>query len=263
MHSGKRETSQTGLMTRFRESNAVRPCPTNACFVLPVAIEPTTAGSSMKFATAILGFSLICVSASAEPVPEPGSVPHFVNMISGRWDNLVQVEAGRAAKADKAHQHLRYAMNYVPMQPPGLRGVLIAIESYGTEGFDGEMSRVALHRFRDEGDGIVHEFIFPHDRSKLGDLTKDLSPLMALTEGGVRINVGCRLYWHWAGDHYEGATRKGQCKTSSYTETEILVEGKGWLYSDRLIRHDRNYELNGSEITRDGGATPEVFNRLH
>jgi hypothetical protein len=92
-------------------------------------------------------------------------------------------------------------------------------------------------------------------------LKQDLKPLRNLSNADVRFNKNCRLYWQWKGDHFKAATRKGQCITSSYTPTEILVEGHALLYRHRLVRHDMNYELSGEVRPRQGGASPELFDK--
>ncbi|MEM7501477.1 MAG: hypothetical protein AAF417_05515 [Pseudomonadota bacterium] len=42
----------------------------------------------------------------------------------------------------------------------------------------------------------------------------------------------------------------------------IVVEGSGELWATKLVRHDRNFRLDGTEISRNGGETPEVFCKL-
>lgn len=182
--------------------------------------------------------------------------------LAGHWDNVAQASADAAAGADYANLHPRRAMTYVPVTNPDLEGQLFAIRNFTEQGFSGPISRVSLHRFRPEGDTIVHEFMFLLDKERWGDLSQDLEALTRITEADVRINRDCAMYWRSAGDHFEGATIKGQCVTSSFTPEPILVEGHGELYRDRLIRHDQNFSLSGEPLPVPGGATPERFDKI-
>ena len=182
--------------------------------------------------------------------------------LAGTWDNVDQAEADRRAGHSGTARHPRRAMIYVPIDNPAIAGQLFAIKNYTEEGTDGPISRVSLHRFRPDGDRVVHEFMFLRDKERWGDLSKDLSALTGLTEQDVRINTDCAMLWHWAGDHFAGSTVEGRCVTSSFTPEPIRVEGHGELWPDRLVRHDRNYDLDGNALPIPGGDSPEVFLKL-
>ena len=100
---------------------------------------------------------------------------------------------------------------------------------------------------------------FIKNKEKFGPRAEDLASLADLGWDDVRTNPGCTMYWQWQGDHFQGATREGECVTSSFTPEPIRIEAKGELWPNRLIRHDVNMTLEGEVIPRDGGETPEVF----
>lgn len=198
------------------------------------------------------------------PAAGPGGLDHFRCLASGHWDNQVQAAQDVAAGRDDANRHPRRAMTYVPVRNPNIEGQLFAILNYTEPGFDGPLQRVSLHRFRwsDKDNGIVHEFFFLADAERRGNLAEDLGPLTRIRESDVRINENCAMYWRWQGDHYAGATRTGQCITASFTEAPILVEGHGELWPGKLVRHDRNFTLDGEPLPVPGGASPEVFDKV-
>ena len=193
---------------------------------------------------------------------EPG-FDAFRCWLSGSWDNAKQAEADIRNGATGSALHPRRAMTYVPIVNPAIEGQLFAILNFGELGFDGPLTRVALHRFRPAKDAIVHEFMFLIDKARWGDLGTDLAPLRRLVEDDVRVNSDCAMRWHWAGDHFEGSTAEGRCITSSFTPEPIRVEGHGELWRDKLVRHDRNYSLAGEALPVPGGETPEVFLKLN
>lgn len=211
--------------------------------------------------TALYCLMLLPMSALSENV---GGLDHFRCLASGHWDNLRQVEQDIAADKDASNRHPRRTMTYIPISNPNLEGQLFAILNYTTLGFDRPVQRVSLHRFRwSAGEGsIVHEFFFLKDARRWGNLTEDLSPLMRIRESDARFNENCAMHWRWQGDHFEGATRVGQCITSSFTEEPILVEGHGELWPTKLVRHDQNFTLDGQYIAIPGGASPEIFARV-
>ena len=214
-----------------------------------------------RFKTSL--YCLTLLPAIALPA-DPGTLAQFRCLASGHWDNVAQAEADIAAGQAESNRHPRRAMTYVPVRNPHLDGQLFAILNYTERGFDGPLQRVSLHRFRWSADDqqIVHEFFFLKDVARWGDLAADLGPLTRIRDRDVRVNESCAMYWRWQGDHFEGATRAGQCITSSFTEEPILVEGHGKLWPDKLVRHDQNYTLQGAAIAIPGGASQEVFDKL-
>lgn len=210
------------------------------------------------------GLTLLLVGCAAERKLEHQHFDLMMSWLAGKWDNGQQVEAEIAAALPEFDRHLHYAMHYVPLQTPGMDGQVFAIRSFNEGGFDGPLTRVALHRFRwlDSSQEIEHEFLFLLDPGEFGDLKSSLDSLATLGENDVRVNPKCRMYWRWLGDHFDGRTRKGQCITSSYTPTSILVEGHGVLRADELLRHDMNFELSGQVRPRQGGASPERFRKI-
>lgn len=209
-------------------------------------------------------FVVVVLTGCAASVDENSDDTQFELMmrwLTGKWDNAQQVEAEVETALPEFDRHLHYAMHYVPVDAPGMEGQVFAIKSYNEGGFSGPLTRVALHRFRwrEASREIEHEFLFLHNPQQFGDLRKSLDALRGLSEEDVRVNPQCRMYWHWEGDHFDGRTREGQCITSSYTPTKILVEGHGILKANELLRHDRNFELTGEVRPRQGGATPERF----
>lgn len=214
----------------------------------------------------LLIICLVLVGCAA-PADRPRDQPQFELMmrwLAGKWDNGQQVRAEAEAAVPEFDRHLHYAMHYVPILAPGMAGQVFAIKSYNEGGFDGPLSRVALHRFRwlETSEEIEHEFLFLLNPEQFGDLKESLEALHNLEETDVRVNPQCRMYWRRQGDHFDGRTRKGQCITSSYTPTRILVEGHGVLKPDELLRHDLNYELTGEVRPRQGGSSPEHFRKI-
>lgn len=212
----------------------------------------------------VIALGLVMLLAGCITAPESNPDKHFQLMmtwLAGRWDNSAQVEAERRSATPAFDRHLHYAMHYVPIRTPAMDGQVFAIKSYNEGGFAGPLTRVALHRFRrlPNSSDIGHEFLFLLDPDRFGDLKVSLRALESLKESDVRINSQCRMYWRWQGDHFEGRTRQGQCITSSYTPTKILVEGHGILHAEQLIRHDTNYEMSGELRPRQGGSSPELF----
>jgi len=193
-----------------------------------------------------------------------GSFDHFRCLVSGHWDNVQQAEADATLDKDEQNRHPRRAMTYIPVRNPNLDGQLFAILNYTELGFDGPLQRVSLHRFRwlASERSVVHEFFFLKDTERWGKLGEDLRPLTRLRESDARVNENCVMYWHWQGDHFEGATRTGRCITSSFTAEPILVEGHGELWPAKLVRHDQNFTLDGESIAIPGGASPEIFDKV-
>lgn len=189
----------------------------------------------------------------------------FVTWFTGRWDNIAQVEAEAGQGVADTERHERYAMHYVPIETGDIDGVVFAIHNYGREGFAGELSRISLHRFsfRHDTDEVFHQFLFLRDPDKFALDPARLDELTALRWSDVRTNAGCAIHWRWNHGHFAGRTKPGACVTSSYTPEPIVVEGSGELWADRLVRHDRNFRLDGTEIARNGGQSPEVFRKLN
>ena len=193
-----------------------------------------------------------------------GQFRQFVSWFTGRWDNVEQVQAELAEGVAVAERHERYAMNYVPVDTGNIDGVVFAIHNYGSEGFAGELNRISLHRFsfRRDTNEVFHQFLFLREPEKFSLVPERLDELKELRWSDVRTNAGCAIYWRWNGDYFAGSTKPKACITSSYTPEPIVVEGSGELWATKLVRHDRNFRLDGSEIIRNGGATPEVFCKL-
>jgi len=188
----------------------------------------------------------------------------FERMIAGHWDNEMQAREDVRLGLDYTDLHPRRAMTYIPIENPNIEGRLFAILNYAEQGFEGPLQRLSLHRFRwSETDrSIVHEFFFLREPREWSDDNIELAYLTTIDESDVRINSRCAMYWRWRGDHFEGATKKGSCVTSSFTATPVRVEGHGELWHDRIIRHDANYSLEGERLPTPGGASPEVFDRV-
>lgn len=183
----------------------------------------------------------------------------------GNWDNVAQVQQEIKAGLAADEQRQRYAMRYTEIEASQVKGRIFAIENYddGT-GFKGEMQRVSLHRFMlsDDKQNIIHEILFLKDKAFRKSLIGNLKPLENITEDDIRSREDCRLYWTWTGERFEGATKKGACVTNSYTDRDITVEGQGILEANRLMRHDRNFEMSGEEIPRPGYKEKDVFDRV-
>ncbi len=196
--------------------------------------------------------------------PLDGRFRQFVSWISGRWDNAEQVQSEIEESVAAAERHERYAMHYVQIDTANIDGVVFAIHNYGRDGFAGELSRISLHRFsfRRDTNEVFHQFLFLRDPDRFSLEPERLDELADLRWSDVRTNAGCAIYWRWNGDHFAGSTKPGACITSSYTPEPIVVEGRGELWDSKLVRHDRNFRLDGSEIIRSGGQTPEVFCKL-
>jgi len=189
----------------------------------------------------------------------------FASWIAGSWDNVKQVQSEIQKGLPEEDRHHRYAMRYTEIETPAVRGRTFAIENYEEgDGLAGAIARVSLHRFMlsDARDNIIHEFLFLKDQTFRDKLIGNLDSLEDITEDDFRVRKGCRLYWRWTGNSFEGQTKTGACITSSYTDREITVEGSGILEFNRLRRHDRNFELSGEEISRPGHKTKEVFDRI-
>lgn len=224
---------------------------TDASFALP----------RQSLIVVLLLLAIATTSLSCRSTPE-NDFHEFRCLLTGQWDNLNQAKVDIERNLDAADRHPRRAMTYVPVRNSNIEGQLFAILNYTDEGFSGDVSRVALHRFRPGSDGkIIHEFMFPRDRAALGDLVNDLTPLTKLTEADVTINALCAMTWQKVGDHYEGSTTQGQCVTSSFTDTPILIEGHGELFTDLLLRHDQNFDLDGNALPVAGGGLPERFDK--
>lgn len=189
----------------------------------------------------------------------------FTSWLVGRWDNIAQVQAeidSGVAESDRRH---RYAMQYTAIQAPSIQGRLLAIENYDDgRGFEGDMQRVSLHRFMLSEDShfILHEILFLKDEAFRKSLAVSLKPLEMITEDDIRARESCRLYWKWTGKRFEGATQQGACVTNSYMDRNITVEGLGVLEPNRLMRHDRNFEMSGEEIPHPGHETADKFIRV-
>lgn len=200
-----------------------------------------------------------CAASGNKPA---GDFDEFRCRISGHWDNVVQASEDAKTEPDESRRHPRRAMSYIPVANENIEGQLFAILNYGEEGFEGELNRVSLHRFRPVETGeIVHEFMFLLGPRSPDDLKQDLVVLTQLGEKDLRINHACAMRWSRRGKFYAGSTSKGRCVTSSFTESPIVVEGHGELYADRLVRHDQNFSLSGESLPIPGGQSPEVFDR--
>lgn len=221
---------------------------------LPFVKARRAKGAALNLLLAVM---LPAVAASAD-------LDKFACLVAGHWDNVRQAEADARGQLPDRDRHPRRAMTYIPIANPHMEGQLFAIQNYGERGFDGPMTRVSLHRFRpaSDEDAIVHEFLFLLEPEAFGELSSDPGPLARLQETDVRINADCAMYWYRGDDNFTGSTRKGKCITSSFTETPILVEGRGELSSGRLLRHDQNFQLDGEPIPLAGGATPELFDKV-
>ena len=206
----------------------------------------------------------LIVAACQTPMPE-NSAPElttFTAWISGEWDNKAQVEEDKENGVPKNGLRARYAIRYTPVDNSNFKGQLIAIENYDDgQGLSGTMERVSLHRFAlsHEKSQIFHDILFLKDKGFRKSLINGLAPLNNITFDDIRFREDCRLYWTWTGEHFEGATQKGHCVTNSYTDRDITVEGSGRLEKGRLTRHDRNFEMNGTEIKRPGYKSADIF----
>ncbi len=203
--------------------------------------------------------------ASLAPLAEK-DLDLFASWIVGSWDNLEQVEKEIADGVEEENRRHRYAMQYTEIDLPHIDGKVFAIENYDdSRGFEGEMVRVSLHRFylTEDKSEIQHQIMFFKDKAFRDNLKTDLAPLKGITLADLRSREECSLYWTWTGERFEGATRKGECVTNSYTDRDITVEGAGVLSSTMLSRHDRNFEMTGEEIARPGYETPEVFRKIN
>lgn len=218
------------------------------------------AENSMKLASLIIACLVLAGTARAG---DSADLKRFLCAIAGTWDNKRQAETDLVLSLDESNRHPRRAMHYIPVANPHIEGQLFAILNYSTDGLDGPVDRVSLHRFRWSGEiqRIVHEFIFLNDPDRWGDLKNDLAPLAKIEPADTRFNDDCAMYWLWSGDHFEGATVPGQCLTDSFTDEPVLVEGHGELWDPRLIRHDQIFTLYNEPIPVPGGASPEIFER--
>lgn len=205
------------------------------------------------------------VSQTADKPMSEDDLELFASWISGGWDNVAQVEREIRGNVSEGNRHDRLAMYYTEVVTPDVRGRTFAIENYSDgEGFAGELTRISLHRFMlsEAADSIIHEFMFLKDKALLESLAGNLNLLSGINEDDFSARVGCRMYWHWQGDRFEGRTKKGACVTNSFTDRTITVEGHGILEPNRILRHDRNYEMTGEEIPRRGYKSEEIFNRV-
>lgn len=215
------------------------------------------AGTIRRTALALLLGTVFASSAFAQE-----RLDRFRCMMTGSWDNFEQAEHDTSANKPMDQRHERRAMTYIPVQNDNIEGQLFGILSYGEEGFSGPLGRLAMHRFRrsDAENAILHEFFFLNDKGKWGDdVLADLERLTSISEQDVRINQTCAMRWRWTGDRFVGATNKGQCLTSSFTENTILVEGYGELSAETLLRHDQNFDTDGNRLPVQGSDTPELF----
>jgi hypothetical protein len=191
-------------------------------------------------------------------------VERFACLIAGHWDNVAQASEDTRLGLGELERHPRRAMTYIPIENPTLDGQLFAILNYGDRGFDGPIARVSLHRFRarEDVDGFVHEFMFPLQPETLGDMTVDLRRLADLQETDMRINPDCAMHWRKEGAAFVGATRRGRCVTSSFTQEPVRVEGHGELRPRLLLRHDENFSLEGAPLPVAGAASPYRFDKV-
>ena len=213
---------------------------------------------------AFAALALISLAGCVASSPERDQIllDRFVCAIEGSWDNVQQARADIESGVSEADRHPRRAMTYVPIDALAIEGQLFAIKSYGADGLSGEISRVALHRFRQHDDHLIHEFLFLKHKDRWGDLASDLTALARLKERDVTINTRCAMQWRLHDGYFEGSTTEGLCVTSSFTPQPIRVEGHGELWPEKLVRHDRNYSLAGDPLPVQGGHSPEVFDRL-
>lgn len=194
----------------------------------------------------------------------PTEFERFERMITGHWDNDRQAQKDARLGLDYFNRHPRRAMTYIPIENDKIEGRLFGILNYSEEGFEGPARRLALHRFRwsQIEESIVHEFFFLLAPREWSEENINFTFLTTIDESDVRINTKCAMHWHWLGDHFEGATKKGSCITSSFTTEPILVEGHGELWPDKIVRHDANFSLEGEQLPTPGGASPEIFERV-
>ncbi|MGI9235094.1 MAG: CpcT/CpeT family chromophore lyase [Woeseiaceae bacterium] len=195
---------------------------------------------------------------------EPTDFERFERMIAGHWDNDRQAQEDTRLGLDYFNRHPRRAMTYIPIENENIEGRLFGILNYTEDGFKGPVQRLSLHRFRwsQAEKSIIHEFFFLEEPRVWNDETIDLVYLTLIGESDVRINTKCAMHWRWHSDHFEGATKRGSCVTSSFTTEPILVEGHGELWPEKIVRHDANYSLEGEHLPTAGGASPEIFDRV-
>ncbi len=223
------------------------------------------AASSVKAETASEATPKTAAKATKSDVLTEADLERFSSWIAGDWDNIAQIEQETSDGVADENMRQRYAMRYTEINTPNVKGRTFAIENYDDgRGFKGAMERVSLHRFilNDNNDAIVHEILFLKDKAFRKSLVNSLKPLENINENDISARESCRLYWHWTGKRFEGATQKGACVTSSYTDREITVEGTGVLGPELLMRHDRNFEMSGEEILRPGASEADRFKRV-
>lgn len=231
--------------------------------VIAVDGDPSVDVSQLRQVEYVMRDGVVYLDRTGDAIAD-ARFRQFIDWFTGRWDNVAQVAAEAERGVAATQRHERYAMNYVPIETANIDGVVFAIHNYGREGFAGELSRISLHRFsyRRDTDEVFHQFLFLRDPDKFALAPARLDELTALRWSDVRTNAGCSIHWQWQHDHFAGATKPGACVTSSYTPEPIVVEGYGELWANKLVRHDRNFRLDGSEIARNGGQSPEIFCKL-
>lgn len=221
------------------------------------------------FAALAMSVASVSAWASSKEDSQDSASEKQLDLLSswlvGSWDNIAQVEGEIKAGVPPEQRRQRYAMRYTEIKAPAIKGRIFAIENYDDgNGFKGSLQRISLHRFMlsDDKSAILHEILFLKDKAFRKSLIGNLKPLENITEDDIRSRADCRLYWAYADDRFEGATKKGACVTNSYTDRDITVEGMGQLDADHLVRHDRNFEMSGEEIPRAGYKIADKFDRV-
>jgi hypothetical protein len=188
----------------------------------------------------------------------------FVYWLVGHWDNRAQVEKETLQDLDPMDRHPWRPMHYVRVAANNIDGVVLALHTYGDRGFAGPPMRISLHRFTysPRHDHVVHEFLNVKNRDRFGPFDGRLELLRDLTWGDVSTESTCNMYWKWDKNHFAGQTLPGLCVTQSFSEQPIRIEARGELWDDRLVRDDRSYRQDGSEIARPGGQVPEIYDKL-
>jgi len=207
---------------------------------------------------------VLALGAGPRVMAQDNDFARLVEWLGGRWDNRQQAQDDVAGGVSGFDRHARRALSYAPVDAPAIAGRLFAVQAYDQQGFSGPLRRVTLARIVPSlvTTEFVHESLILADPTAWGDLRSNLATLRELRESDVRVNRGCRVYWRRVDDHFEGHTRAGRCAGAGAGGSEVVVEHFYALYADRLIRHERHYDAGGALVPREGGRTPEVFERL-
>ena len=199
------------------------------------------------------------VALEAPAQASSSTVDDLFRLMTGRFDNHLQVLDDEAAKS--SHPHQRIHSIFTPIEAPQVGTHLLYVEQYSDEDRT-KVYRKRLYRFVAENPEVVRlEIASFVDAQRTEGVLTEPGRLSALQDAELDWKEGCEVRWRRVDDHFEGSTTRGACRVPSRHGGTLLIEDDLRLDAQALWIQDRAFDEEGKRVFGHPDGVPHKLQR--